>query len=105
MTRSKYTNLMKIDRYDGMMAIKARLLDNVRDKVLQELPTKLREEVLGGVATETDEAFCKIDKLISQLLDTTTRRQTNDWLNHINAKIQAMVKEAYEEIDKQYPSI
>jgi hypothetical protein len=96
---------MKIDRYDEMVAIKARLLNNVRDNVLHELTQKLREDIFGGVSGEVDTAFKAIDKLISQLLDTTARRQTNDWLDHIDAKIQALVEETKAEIDKQYPSI
>ena len=50
------------------MAIKARLLDRVNDKVLSKLPKEVRGDLLGDIAREVDDAFDAIGGLTRSLI-------------------------------------
>jgi hypothetical protein len=52
---------------EDLEVIKAKLLDDIRHKVLHTLPKPTGDEILGGVAGEVDTAFYAIDKLIDVL--------------------------------------
>jgi CYTH domain-containing protein len=50
-----------------LIAIKARLLDHVRDDLSRKLPAKDAEDILGSVAYEVDISFRAIENLTHEI--------------------------------------